>query len=119
MIEHVIRPEETPGHLVKPGAEPIVKATAIEKNFDANHVLRGCSMTLFPGETVTILGRSGSGKSTFLRCLNFLEEPSAGAVDIAGISVNAEPIRNRSREDVGRLRQLRARAGMVFQEFNL
>ena len=83
-IPHVIDPAETPGAHVKLGAEPIVKASAIEKNFDDNHVLQGCSMTVYPGETVTILGRSGSGKSTFLRCLNFLEEPTAGVVDIAG-----------------------------------
>ena len=120
MIEHVIRPEETPGHLVKPGAEPIVKATAIEKNFDANHVLRGCSMTVYPGETVTILGRSGSGKSTFLRCLNFLEEPTAGVVDIGGVRVEADPLRqHRDRATKDRIRQLRLRAGMLFQEFNL
>src|SRR3954469_15682976 len=120
MIEHVIRPEETPGHLVKPGAEPIVKATAIEKNFDANHVLRGCSMTVYPGETVTILGRSGSGKSTFLRCLNFLEEPTAGVVDIGGGGVGAGPVRHhRDRDTTHRIRQLRLRAGMLFQEFNL
>jgi ABC-type polar amino acid transport system ATPase subunit len=120
MIEHVIRPEEIPGHLVKPGAEPIVKATAIEKNFDANHVLRGCSMTVYPGETVTILGRSGSGKSTFLRCLNFLEEPTAGVVEIAGVRVEADPLRrHRDRATGDRIRQLRLRAGMLFQEFNL
>jgi ABC-type polar amino acid transport system ATPase subunit len=120
MIEHVIRPEEVPGHLVKPGAEPIVKATAIEKNFDANHVLRGCSMTVYPGETVTILGRSGSGKSTFLRCLNFLEEPTAGVVDIGGVRVEADPLRqHRDRATKDRIRQLRLRAGMLFQEFNL
>ena len=88
-MEHVIDPAERPGHLVKPGAEPIVKASAIEKHFDANHVLRGCSMTVYPGETVTILGRSGSGKSTFLRCLNFLEEPTAGVVQIGGVVVEA------------------------------
>ncbi|MFL5649041.1 MAG: amino acid ABC transporter ATP-binding protein [Chloroflexota bacterium] len=120
MIEHVIDPAETPGHLVKPGAEPIMKATAIEKNFDANHVLRGCSMTVYPGETVTILGRSGSGKSTFLRCLNFLEEPTAGVVDIAGVRVEADPLRkHRDRATKDRIRQLRLRAGMLFQEFNL
>jgi ABC-type polar amino acid transport system ATPase subunit len=116
---HTVHPAEVPGRLVKPGAEPILRATAIEKYFGTHHVLRGCSMTVFPGETVTILGRSGSGKSTFLRCLNFLEEPSAGTVEIAGIVVPAEPLRSRSRNDVGRLRQLRTRAGMVFQEFNL
>jgi len=118
-VQHVISPAEVPGHLVKPGAEPIVKATAIEKHFDDHHVLRGCSMTVFPGETVTILGRSGSGKSTFLRCLNFLEEPTAGVVDIAGVVVEAQPLRRRDRAGQARIRQLRLHAGMVFQEFNL
>jgi ABC-type polar amino acid transport system ATPase subunit len=118
-LQHVIGPSELPGALVKPGAEPIVKATAIEKHFDDNHVLRGCSMTVFPGETVTILGRSGSGKSTFLRCLNFLEEPTAGMVDIGGVVVQAEPLKRRDRAGQARIRQLRIHAGMVFQEFNL
>jgi ABC-type polar amino acid transport system ATPase subunit len=118
-IEHVPHPSETPGVMVAPGAEPIVRATAIEKYFDATHVLRGCSMTLWPGETVTILGRSGSGKSTFLRCLNFLEDPSAGVVEIAGVRVEADPLRNRSRKRDAQIRQLRLHAGMVFQEFNL
>ncbi len=118
-VAHVIDPAETPGKLVKPGVDAIVKASAIEKHFDAHHVLRGCSMTVYPGETVTILGRSGSGKSTFLRCLNFLEEPSAGVVEIAGVVVEAEPLRRRDREGNARIRQLRLRAGMLFQEFNL
>jgi len=116
---HVVDPAEVPGHLVKPGAEPVLRATALEKYFGTHHVLRGCSMTVYPGETITILGRSGSGKSTFLRCLNFLEEPSAGAVEIAGIVAAAEPLRRRSRAEDDQLRQLRTRAGMVFQEFNL
>ena len=68
---------------------------------------------------MTILGRSGSGKSTFLRCLNFLEEPTAGAVDIGGVVVEAEPLKRRDRAGRARIRQLRLHAGMVFQEFNL
>ena len=116
---HVIHPAEVPGALVKPGAEPVLRATAIEKYFGTNHVLQGCSMTVYPGETITILGRSGSGKSTFLRCLNFLEEPSAGVVDIDGIRVVGDPLRSRSRQTRERIRQLRLQAGMVFQEFNL
>jgi ABC-type polar amino acid transport system ATPase subunit len=104
---------------VPPGSEPVIRATDIEKYFAANHVLRGCSMTVYPRETITILGRSGSGKSTFLRCLNFLEEPSAGVVDIDGIVVDAAPLRRRDRAGDERVRQLRLRASMVFQEFNL
>jgi polar amino acid transport system ATP-binding protein len=118
-LEHVIDPAEVPGHLVKPGAEPIVKATGIQKHFGEHHVLKGCSMTVFPGETITILGRSGSGKSTFLRCLNFLEEPTAGRVEIGGVTVDAEPLHRRDRAGAARIRQLRRHASMVFQEFNL
>ncbi len=118
-LPHAIHPSETPGHLVAPGAEPVVRATAIEKYFGTAHVLRGCSMTVYPGETITILGRSGSGKSTFLRCLNFLEEPSAGAVEIGAVRVEADPLRQRDGQSTARIRQLRLHAGMVFQEFNL
>src|SRR4051794_41981898 len=95
---HHIHPAELPGHLVQAGAEPIVQATAIEKYFGSNHVLRGCSMTVFPRETIPILGRSGSGKSTFLRCLNFLEEPSAGVVEIDENAVDARPFGGGSRD---------------------
>ena len=116
---HVIDPAERPGALVKPGAEPILRATDIEKWFARNHVLKGCSMTVYPAETITILGRSGSGKSTFLRCLNFLEEPSGGVVDIDGIRVAGDPLRPRSKKTREQIRQLRLHAGMVFQEFNL
>ena len=116
---HEIAPEEVPGKLVPPGAEPILRATAIEKYFADNHVLRGCSMTVYPGETITILGRSGSGKSTFLRCVNFLEEPSAGRVEVDGVAESASPLHKRDRAAAERVRQIRLRAGMVFQEFNL
>jgi ABC-type polar amino acid transport system ATPase subunit len=118
-LVHRVDPAETPGHLVRAGATPIVKATAIEKYFGLNHVLRGCSMTVFPRETVTILGRSGSGKSTFLRCLNFLEEPSAGIVEIDDVAVEAMPMGGRSRQHREQIRNVRLHASMVFQEFNL
>jgi ABC-type histidine transport system ATPase subunit len=66
-----------------------------------------------------ILGRSGSGKTTFLRCVNFLEEPTAGSIRIADLEVAADPLRQRSRRHQEEIRKLRMRAGMVFQEFNL
>lgn len=118
-LDHVIDPRETPGSLVKPGAAPVLRATDLQKHFGEHHVLKGCSMTVYPGETVTILGRSGSGKSTFLRCLNFLEEPTAGRVEISDVYVDAEPLRKRSRAKAAEIRKLRLHAGMVFQEFNL
>ena len=94
---HAIHPAEVPGSLVPDGSEPVVRASDVEKYFGSNHVLRGCSMTVYPRETITILGRSGSGKSTFLRCLNFLEEPSAGRIDIDGVVVDASPLTRRDR----------------------
>ena len=66
-----------------------------------------------------LIGRSGSGKTTFLRCVNFLEEPSAGSVEIDGVRVDADPMHARSRAHLEQIRQIRIRSGMVFQEFNL
>ena len=116
---HSLHPAEKPGILVKEGAEPVVKATGIAKWFGDNHVLRGASITVWPGETVCILGRSGSGKSTFLRSLNFLEEPTDGRVEIDGVAVDADPFRAGTRSREEQIREIRLRAGMVFQEFNL
>jgi ABC-type polar amino acid transport system ATPase subunit len=112
-------PYATPGALVPAGATPIVRALAIEKYFGSNHVLRGCTMEVYPRETICLIGRSGSGKSTLLRCLNFLEEPTIGAVEIDELRVDADPLHSRSREHGEQIRQIRMRAQMVFQEFNL
>ncbi|MFM8629273.1 MAG: amino acid ABC transporter ATP-binding protein [Candidatus Limnocylindrus sp.] len=97
----------------------MLKATNIAKWFGENHVLRGASITVWPGETVCILGRSGSGKSTFLRSLNFLEDPTDGVVEIDGVTVSADPFRKEGKDRQARIGDLRLRAGMVFQEFNL
>ena len=116
---HKLHPAEKPGILVKAGAEPVLKATNVTKWFGENHVLRGASITVWPGETVCILGRSGSGKSTFLRSLNFLEDPTDGVVEIDGVTVTADPFHKEGGERQHRIQDLRLRAGMVFQEFNL
>lgn len=99
--------------------EVIVRGTGIHKFFGQNHVLQGVDLEVRRHETVVIIGRSGSGKTTLLRCLNFLEEPSLGSVAIGDITVEADPLRGRSRRHREQIRQLRMRAGMVFQEFNL
>jgi glutamine transport system ATP-binding protein len=112
-------PFAAPGALTPPGAPPIVRALAIEKYFGANHVLRGCTLEVYPRETICIIGRSGSGKSTLLRCLNFLEEPTIGAVEIDGLRVKADPLHSRDSSHRESIRQIRTRAQMVFQEFNL
>ena len=108
-----------PGALTLAGVAPIVRALAIEKYFGSNHVLRGCTLEVYPRETICLIGRSGSGKSTLLRCLNFLEEPTVGAVEIDGFRIDAEPLRARSRDHREKIRQIRMQAQMVFQEFNL
>jgi ABC-type polar amino acid transport system ATPase subunit len=112
-------PFAAPGALTPSGASPIVRALAIEKYFGANHVLRGCTLEVYPRETICLIGRSGSGKSTLLRCLNFLEEPTAGAVEIDGFRIDADPLHSRSRDHREKIRQIRMQAQMVFQEFNL
>jgi ABC-type polar amino acid transport system ATPase subunit len=71
---------------------------------------------LHKGEAVVIFGRSGSGKSTLLRCINFLEEPTAGTVEVAGVKIAGGHRTRRKREQI---RQLRLHVGMVFQQFNL
>jgi ABC-type polar amino acid transport system ATPase subunit len=116
---HQADPFATPGVLVPPGARPVVRLEAIEKYFGSNHVLRGCNLEVYPKETICLIGRSGSGKSTLLRCTNFLEEPTVGSVEVDGIKVIADPLHSRSRAHREQIRQIRMRAQMVFQEFNL
>ncbi len=99
--------------------EVVVSARGIEKYFGDHHVLRGVDLDVRQHETVMLIGRSGSGKTTMLRCLNFLEEPTVGSVRIGDITVEADPLHARSRAHRERIRQLRVRAGMVFQDFNL
>ncbi|MGM0900427.1 MAG: amino acid ABC transporter ATP-binding protein [Bacillota bacterium] len=85
----------------------------IHKYFDKQHVLKGINLSVKKGEVVTILGPSGSGKSTLLRCLNFLEHPTKGIVEINGKRINVE---SASKSDV---LSLRTSTGMVFQQYNL
>ncbi len=96
---------------------PIIRVRNLHKIFGRDlHVLRGIDLDVQPAEVIVIIGPSGSGKSTFLRCLNFLEEPTSGTIEIDGVVIPAgEPGRER-REHI---RQIRAKMGMVFQQFNL
>jgi ABC-type polar amino acid transport system ATPase subunit len=88
----------------------IVEARGLHKQFGALHVLRGVDLAVAERELVFVIGPSGSGKSTLLRCLNRLEQPSAGTVVVDGIDMLDR------RTD---LNQARQRIGMVFQSFNL
>jgi ABC-type polar amino acid transport system ATPase subunit len=95
----------------------IVKVSELEKYFGRLHVLKKVSMDVQPREVVCIIGRSGSGKSTLLRCINFLEEPSGGSIEVGGVSVPASARRSKERRSA--VRSIRLKTGMVFQEFNL
>ena len=96
--------------------EPVVRITDLHKSFGDNQVLRGIDMEVARGEVVVVFGRSGSGKSTLLRCINFLEEPTAGTIEVGGVRVEPGPHTRRQREII---RSIRIKAGMVFQDFNL
>jgi len=108
-----------PGEQTPPGAVPMVRALDLEKFYGSNHVLRGLSLEVYPRETICLIGRSGSGKSTLLRCINFLEEPTVGTIEVDGLTVKADPLHARDARHREQIRQIRLRAQMVFQEFNL
>ncbi|MFS3134237.1 amino acid ABC transporter ATP-binding protein [Gluconacetobacter sacchari] len=96
----------------------MVRAGQVRKVFDGQAVLRGISLEVARGELISIIGPSGCGKSTFLRCLNFLEIPDSGTVEIAGVTITRAGGRwSRQEEDAAH--RLRAHVGMVFQSFNL
>ncbi|MGI8830312.1 MAG: amino acid ABC transporter ATP-binding protein, partial [Candidatus Limnocylindria bacterium] len=97
----------------------IVRTEGLEKYFGDNHVLRGVDLEVRQREAVMIIGRSGSGKTTLLRCINFLEEPTIGAVEVDEVRLEADPLHARSRRHQEAIRQIRLRAGMLFQDFNL
>jgi ABC-type polar amino acid transport system ATPase subunit len=97
-------------------SEPVVRVEALHKYFGPLEVLRGIDMVVDRGEVVVIFGRSGSGKSTLLRCINFLEDPTHGTIEVAGVRLEGGYRTRRKREEI---RQIRLRAGMVFQQFNL
>ncbi len=96
--------------------EPIIQVRGLHKYFGPLHVIQGVDLDVARGEVVVIIGPSGGGKSTFLRCLNFLEEPSAGSIEIDGVVIQA---REPAREQRKHIREIRQKAGMVFQQFNL
>jgi ABC-type polar amino acid transport system ATPase subunit len=94
-----------------------VRVEGLWKLFGGHEVLKGIDLEVDQGEVVVVFGRSGSGKSTLLRCINFLEEPSEGTIEVAGIRVEGGGHRTRAKHE--RIRQLRIRTGMVFQDFSL
>ncbi len=94
----------------------IVKISNLDKYFGRLHVLKDISLEVQPREVVCIIGRSGSGKSTLLRCINFLEEPSQGTIEVDGLIVAGG---EKGKEHRQLIHDLRLKTGMVFQDFNL
>ncbi len=93
----------------------------LHKNFGLLEVIKGVSLHAKKGDVISILGRSGSGKSTFLRCINFLETPTSGTISLAGEKITVEKDRKGESlaSDKAQVRRLRTRMAMVFQQFNL
>ncbi|MFC5394004.1 ABC transporter ATP-binding protein [Bosea vestrisii] len=98
-----------------------VRLENLRKRFGGLEVLRGINLEAYEGEVVSILGSSGSGKSTMLRCINMLEIPSEGSVSVAGeqIKIASDSKGRPFGLDTRQIDRLRSRIGMVFQSFNL
>jgi octopine/nopaline transport system ATP-binding protein len=114
----VARPVE---NALKQG-RPIIEVNDLHKSFGAQEVLRGITLAVQPGAVVSLIGASGSGKSTFLRCLNYLERPSSGEIIVDGETIGAKSNAQgrRAAEPSARdIARMRSTLGMVFQQFNL
>jgi len=85
--------------------DAVVKVRGLRKSFGHLEVLKGIDMEVHQGEVVVIFGRSGSGKSTLLRCINFLEDPTEGTIEVAGIHLAGGHRTRHKREEVRKLRE--------------
>ena len=93
----------------------------LHKSYGSHEVLKGISLKAKAGDVISIIGSSGSGKSTFLRCINFLEKPNAGSISLSGEEITLQ--KNKQGELIPanhkQLQAMRAKLAMVFQHFNL
>ncbi|MBE3667366.1 histidine/lysine/arginine/ornithine ABC transporter ATP-binding protein [Vibrio navarrensis] len=100
---------------------PALDIKQLHKTFGQNEVLKGISLSAHKGDVISIIGSSGSGKSTFLRCINLLETPTAGEIWVNGELIQMK--NNRAGESVPanekQVQRIRSRLAMVFQGFNL
>jgi len=99
----------------------VLQIDNLHKSFGSLEVIKGVSLHAKKGDVISILGRSGSGKSTFLRCINFLETPTSGTISLDGEKITVSENRNgdSTANDKAQVRRLRTRMAMVFQQFNL
>ena len=100
---------------------PVLEIDNIHKSFGSLEVLHGISLTAHSGDVIAMIGSSGSGKSTFLRCINLLEMPDQGSIKLNGEEIGLETESNGSRKarDNKQVQRLRSHIAMVFQQFNL
>jgi len=91
-------------------SDAVIRVRNLKKNFDKLEVLKGIDVDIYKGDVVCVIGASGSGKSTFLRCLNLLEAPTDGVIEFNGVNLTCAKVN---------LNQHRQKMGMVFQQFNL
>ncbi len=101
------------------GPTPLLRIRALQKSFGATRVLRGIDLDVARGEVISIIGPSGGGKTTLLRCVNFLETYDEGSIAIDGVEVGYRDGEARRRRPERDLARMRAETGMVFQLFNL
>ena len=94
----------------------MIQVTNLSKQYGPLNVLTGISLEVTQGEVAVVVGPSGGGKSTFLRCINGLETFQAGQIDVAGVQIHPQLLPH---ERNVLLRQVRQKVGMVFQQFNL
>ncbi|RVU85873.1 amino acid ABC transporter ATP-binding protein [Leucothrix sargassi] len=93
----------------------------LHKSFGTLNVIKGVSIKAEKGDVISVLGRSGSGKSTFLRCINFLETPTQGSISLNGETITVNTVKGGESiaSDMEQVRRLRTKTAMVFQQFNL
>ncbi|MDZ4736789.1 MAG: amino acid ABC transporter ATP-binding protein [Rhodospirillaceae bacterium] len=97
----------------------ILNVRGLKKRFGHNEVLKGVDLSVEPGEVTFLIGPSGGGKTTLLRCLNFLEMPDGGTIEIEGQKLCQEDASGFRKAPEKQIRQARSRMPMVFQHFNL
>lgn len=100
---------------------PKLSVQNVHKSYGDHHVLKGVSLSANRGDVISIIGSSGSGKSTFLRCINFLELPDQGKIQVDELMVEAlvDATGKAKISNLNTLRAMRTRLAMVFQHFNL
>ena len=97
----------------------MIKVRNLHKYYGDHHLFKGISLDVKKGEVVVLIGPSGSGKSSLLRCINGLENFQGGEIDVDGIALHSISRPQPSSADMEAIRQVRLKVGMVFQQFNL